>query len=428
MPYTGKQLEAAYSDLAARCSAEHAEIERSVAKFDEITASVAADREQCSIALAAVYVPELSEPCLAEAERKTGFRGFSRFHPIQAMRREEGVLDASVARVRLEENYIRREYLVGPHGSITRKLAEATDNLNNWQIDCDRFERLEGFLDLVNAGYDTPEFEHRWWTPTYWWQWATGDRICATLGVNDFGDDVLPAYRKVQAPRDQWRGEVSRITAERDAVLALVKKHDDDLLRRQNLASIYLDECRKALAAHLRTADPQLLREWSDQDRGLVVLLQQLSGLGAKAEYTRDMKARLTESATALRQRQDAAIVKARKLARPKKQWMEFPDSAYPHKALGALPKLRARREKTLAMADKIRRYDDYDGFDLGNDPALWWFAMTGRAPGAYNPGLQGWYDRNPSRTVVWVEAARDEHLHATAVHDTHHDALGDLS
>jgi hypothetical protein len=430
VPYTGNKLEPAWRQLAKELAIEAQHFEDTLVAIEGVAADATADLDRVCAELAAVYLPELTPEALAEAERLTGFRGFSRFNPIQAMHKENGVLASQIAAIEADPSYVRREYLVGPNGSITRELAEAADNLATWQLDCDRFESLDGFLDLVESKYDTPEFAHRWWTPAYWRRWSAGDRICRDLALHDFGDDVLPAYRKASVPRDQWRGEVARVTAARDAVLGRVQTRDLAVLRKQNLREIYLEECRKALAAHVGTADPQLLHQWSGGDRGLLVLLQQLSGGKAKLEYTRDMRTQLGADLGALRERSDQAMQKAAKFARPKKQRLRFPDSAYPSKGLASVPKLRARREKALAIAQRIRGYDDYHAFDLDNDPALWWYAMTRRAPGSYNPGLQGWYDRHPDPTIVWIEEPRDEHLHATALADADggHDALGDLS
>ncbi len=428
MAYSGSDLRNAYSQLSSQLSGEEASL--GAVRQEIVAAGTEVQREldEAARALAAIYVPDLSVAALAEAEKKTGFRGYSRFDPLKAMERERVALTRDVAAIEQNEMYVRREYLVGPVGSITRRLAEATDLFDTWNRECQKFEGLDGFLDLVDAKYDTPEFENRWWTPKYWGRWAAGDRICAALGMNDFGDDVLPAYEKARAPREQWRGVVAQVTQERDAVLGLVKKHDDSVYRLQHLEEIYLDECHKALGVHLKGADAALLQSWAGEDRGLEMGLKKLSGLKAKLEYMQGLTKTVEADLLALSQRRAQAELKVAKYGRPKKLYAQYPDAAYPAKGLTFVQKAAARREKYRGVSQKIVVYDRYQYFDIHNDPNLWWFEMTGRPPGSYHPGLQGWYDRNPSVTIVHVD--RHDHGHAVgaAVADRAHDDLGDLS
>jgi len=427
--HSGAELRQAYQALATNLQAEHAALEAVVQEMRSTLTEVKAAVEAAALELAAVYVPVLTAPVLADAEQKTGFRGYSRFDPLRAMEKERLRLQQEVAAIRLEETYVRREYLVGPNGSITRKLAEVQDHFDTWERECQRFEGLEGFLELVDVKYDTPEFQNRWWTPNYWRQWAAGDRICATLELNDFGDDVLPAYEKVRVPREQWKQQLAAVVRERDAVLALVKRHDDSVYRLQNLEQIYLEECRKAMAVHLRTADTGLLQGWGGGDRAIEVGLKKLAGCLAKVDYLTGLTKTAETEALAVSERAQQAGFKASKYGRPKKMISQYPDSSYPASGFASVQKFGAKREKYRAVAQKIHRYDHYDRFDLHNDPNLWWAEMTGRAPGRYYPGLQNWYDRNPNINIIHIDA-HDDHLPsvARAVADRAHDDLGDLS
>src|SRR4029079_3084971 len=100
--------------------------------------------------------------------------------------------------------------------------------------------------------------------------------------LNDFGDDVLPAWEKVRVPRDQWRSQKGLILAKRDEIHALVQRRAVIVGRLQDLEQIYLDECRQALAVHLGGADHPLLGEWAGSDRGVLMGLRKVAGLTAK--------------------------------------------------------------------------------------------------------------------------------------------------
>ena len=285
------------------------------AKMTRVEEELAATR----LELAMVYLPMLDAAALQRAEQVTGFRGFSRRDPIRAMENERHRLEALVAQIAASEPYQRREFLVGPVGSYTRALAEAQDLLAPWEKECERFEGLADFLTLYELGYDTPRYSVRWWDATYWRYWARGDAICEALKLDDFGDDVLPAYEKVRAPRDQWREQVATAQAKVDGVHALVQRHDQSVARLQQLPQIYLAESQKMLAAHLELADPVLLAQWAGEDRGILISLRKISGLQAKMDFLRDASENGIDSFLRdMNARRAKFLRKASKYTRPK--------------------------------------------------------------------------------------------------------------
>lgn len=402
-----------YASLAA----EEARGAAALAKeLQDAISAVAKERDELAALLARVYLPELSEAALAEAERRTGFRGFSTRKPLDALAKEEKKLQARVIGLEADERWKKREQLAGAHGTYTRALAEAKDLLDPWEKDCQRFEALEGFTELVGIGYDTPAFEERWWQPQYWRHWAAGDRICAELGLDDFGDDVLPAYEAARGPRDKWRAEVARIQQAIETVHEHVRDHDRVVWRLSNLVSIYLEECQKVLAGHLERADVPLLASWAGDDRGVTVHLKRLSGLGAKMEMLREMMTGwLKPTQQALTEAQAKYSAKSIKLARPKKAGIQVVMPAGVPEKMAAQ---RTRREKARTYVQRIVRYDEYDRFDLAQPPETWWLHIhDNRRPGLFTPGLRTWYDRHPDIVVVadptW-EADRGDALAAT--------------
>lgn len=404
----------------------------------QITA-VEAQRTQDAEALAAVYLPAFTGQALASAAALTGFRGFARRDPIQAMKREAARLASTVAALDADPLYVNREALVGPQGRYQLKLAEAQEFLAPWAAECARFEALPEFLELVQLGYDTPDFAERWWQPSYWRHWAAGDRICAALGLKDFGDDVLPAWKKAAEPRDRWRREVERVQAEINAVHDLVRQRDEATYRLAHLEEIYLGETQTVLGGHLVQVDAPLLVSWMDappdgatpltesERRGAVTLIRRVAGQTAKIEALREMLTRWVLPTAQQVERAAATFeAKSRKYAYGKKasRLIAVPED-YPDK----VARLSQRRGKARALATRVQRFDGYDRYSFDNAPELWWVLFTdGRRPGVFTPTLADWYQRHPDVTVIddpeWAEGRG-----AAAVHATHHLAdAGDLS
>lgn len=407
----GQQALPLYQRWSERAGEVIDDYDRLATEIQETRAQVDQARAEVARALAAVYLPELSAGTLSAAERRTGFRGFRQRRPLVVMPREAARLAREVDRIESDPRWAEREALVGPQGSITRRLAEARDMLAPWEHECGTYEVHEGFLELVEIGYDTPSFAERWWQPAYWRHWAAGDRITAALGRADFGDEVLPAYLKAREERDRWRAEVARIERERDAVHALAHERDRTAWRRDHLPEIYLEECRTLLAEHLASADPALLATWAEGDRAVEVQLKRLSGLAAKADALDEMQREWLAPARArLAQARAKYVAKAVKLARPKKWNLEVP---VPEDVDARLDAQVARLEKARNQVRRIRHFDAYDAWDLSQPPETWWLHWHDRRrPGATTPSLRAWYDRHPDVQVVadpgWQETRVD--------------------
>lgn len=356
--------------------------------------------------LAAAYLPDLSDESLARIERLTGFLGFERRDPRKAIVHERHVIETNIARIRADERYQNRELLAGPHGTLRQKLAEAEEMLAPFQADCDRFETQLGFLELVNNGYDTPDYQVRWWQAGYWQNWATGDRICAALGMKDFGDDVLPAYRKAAEPRDFWRNERNSIQASIDEVHSLVQQHDHAVARLRDLPAAYLAQAQQLLAEHLQHADTALLDEWLAvdpvPDRAIRMALRRVAGLTAKRAILQELHGEGLPALVAnIEQRRQKYARKALKLSRPKHSgsWVDDRqlDLAFTDKA----QRMAASQGKLERQIQRLIAADNYADFDLANDSNLWWYHFTGTRPPRMAPQLRAWYDRHPDIYVI---------------------------
>ncbi len=389
-------------------------LERFHAVGDEVRRvgqAVHAEIAEARRALAAAYIgPALTPEALAAAEKRTGFRGFTKRDPIAAMEREGTVLAHAVARIRGDERYARRAILVGPEGELTARVNECMELLAPWEEECARFESLDGFLVLLAEGYDTPAWTRSFWESAYWVQWKQGDAICEALDLADFGDDVLPAYRPLEAKRREWREQVTAARQKVQDVHDLVQEHDRAVARIPKLAEIYLDAAAGVLAEFLARADVELLSEWvGDEDRPVLVALHRLAGLQAKARFCGEMGEGVDDFTGSLQDRVRKYRRKTIKFRRPKHYGRHHPDSVLDEKFVAKAPKYHGRSDKVIAQLRRIEAFDAYGSFDLTNDPELWWVVMTGKRPGSLTPSLRGWYDRNQGRTpILRADVAED--------------------
>lgn len=377
-------------------------------------------RTRARRALSEAYLLELSHDGLGRVERLTGYRGFTRRDPLKAMAHEEQVLRRTIATIEADERYVRRQYLVGPNGSLTRELDEARGMLEPWQAECARFEDLDDFLELVEIKYDTDQFAETWWQAKYWKHWAAGDRICAELGLDDFGDDVLPAYHKVREPRDRWLAEVRRVEAEIDEVHGLVQRRDQAEARIPQLPALYLDSCHEQLAEFFGTADLGLLEEWLEQeaggDRGVQQVLRRCAGLGAKVRFLDELIAGATQQVEAYEGRAAKYQRKIIKYQRSKYYNQRFTERQMDPRFQVKREKYRAQPGKLAKQAVRVIDFEDYSSFDLQNDPELWWVTMVRKRPSRFTPQLQSWYARNPDAAPDLDDDGLEDAVLAAAV------------
>jgi hypothetical protein len=401
MAIKGVEASQMYAELVRSADGviEHYEaLKRSLSEKLDV---VRAQQVEARRALAAVYLPRLDQAALDSAEQLTGFRGFSRRSPLAAMDNERRRLQSRITEIRAEDRYQRRTFLVGPVGEYTRALEEASSMLEPWQLECEKFEGLEGFEHLYTVGYDTPRYDVRWWEGSYWRNWKQGDAICDALELDDFGDDVLPAYEKVRGPRDQWRARREEVGVLIKAVHDLVMEHDASGSRMDELPDIYLAESRELLSNHLLLADPALLAQWAAGDRGIIMGLRTLGGLQAKIDFLNDaVETGLAGFISELSARREKFLYKSRKYLRGKHYSRTIPDRELDTAFSEKVPKYLVRCEKLELLAERVVIYDRYDSFELDNPPELWFYEFTGgKAPSRLTPSLRRWYDRNPGQT-----------------------------
>ena len=401
MPVNGAQASQMYASLARSADAVSQRYKALKADLTEKLAVVVSQQEAARLELSAIYLPRLEQSALEAAEKLTGFRGFSRRSPLKAMENERRRLTDRVTAIVGDERYQRRTFLVGPVGEYTRALEEASSMLEPWQLECEKFELQKGFTSLYEQGYDTPGYSLRWWEPAYWRNWNLGDAICDALGMDDFGDDVLPAYEKVRSPRDQWRARRAEVGEKISALHDLVKSHDQSLARIAQLPAVYLKESHEMLARHFSMADPSLLAQWAGEDRGLIMGLRKLGGLQAKIDFLNDaIDVGLAKFIADLEARSAKYRRKVAKYKRSKHYHRTIPERELDRKFATKIDKYNARCEKLEILAVRVVSYEKYDSFELDNPPELWFYEFTGgKSPSRLTPSLRRWYDSNPGQT-----------------------------
>ena len=364
--------------------------------------TVTGQLDQALADLAEAYLPELTQAALDDLAARASFKKLERRSPLDAMAHEKLVLERRIGAIEQDERYVRRQWLVGPHGELTRELEERKSLLQPWEEACARFEQHEHFLTLVQLGYDTPGYDVGFLEARYWTYWAAGDRICRELGMDDFGDDVLPAYQKVDVERVKWRAEVGATEHKINTVHELVREHDQALARIPRLPEIYLQASREALVEFLRMADLPLLAEWNAQqpveNREVTLGLRRASGLKAKLEILDDL---LLKGIKPFMQDLGGRITKYKrkvaKFQRSKNYHSGFPRRHLDTKFGDKQDKYNKRLRQAEQMVQRMVAYDAYDRFVLAENPTeLWFKEMTGSKPSRMFPTWRGWYERAP--------------------------------
>ncbi len=377
-----------------------------------------ASLKQARIALATAYLPTLVQTALERAERLTGFRGFSRRDPFKAMEQRRTTLEKAVARIAADERFQRRVGLVGAGGELSEKLKEAKEIEGPLHGQCERFESQPLFSELIESHYDTPQFTHHWWQGEYWKLWAAGDRICAALGMNDFGDDVRPAYETALKERTFWQGEIQRLEALIADVHGLVEEHDRAVATLPRLADVILEECWGVLADFFEQADEALLAAWLAKEpaddgrytRPVEQALKRAAGLAAKHRFATELRDGIRSLVAELTQRRTRLQGRLYKLENSSKMrnrpvMPTYVDAAFEPKRV----KLEAQLGKVRQVSEKLLRNEKFERFELTDNPSLWWAHFTGGAPPRLMPKLRTWYERNPQalKTLAAQKAAR---------------------
>lgn len=400
---TGPQVAAHYRHQAEVLYQVYGTYQGLVAELKEADAKVTEQRTKARVELAALYLNELSTAAFERVAKLTGFQGFARRDPRQALEHERHVLQQSLAKLESDPQYANRDMVAR---QLADEIANAKDTLAPLEAECQKFEAQLGFKELVDIGYDTPRFGVKWWHASYWKYWATGDKICKALDMSDFGDDVLPAYNKAAEPRNFMLTEVKKFEAQLDALHELVREHDRITNRLANLESIYLAEAQAYLGEHLEHADSALLEQWVGAEpamqRAVQMGLRKIAGLSAKKRFINEIEHTVTNTLLPqLSERQQKAKAKSFKFARPKYEYNRVPGDLINEQFDAKMTGLTTQREKVGGRVQKLVAAENYAGFDLRNDEEMWWLFLMQSPPPRLAPTLFDYYQRRPDAQPI---------------------------
>ena len=173
----GSDLASYFRQQAVHSSRSSTSTRLSSATSSSVTSSSRSQLLSAQQELAAVDLPALTDPT-SSGSRLTGFQGFARRDPALAIEQERKVTDARRSRrskptIDLFSATCSSARRARSSRSSTKRARRSTPLQAAAQ-----FESLRGFTELVEIGYDTPQFDEKWWHASYWKHWATGDRIC----------------------------------------------------------------------------------------------------------------------------------------------------------------------------------------------------------------------------------------------------------
>ena len=406
MAISGSELSRQFSAQASRLQSlahKHRQAIDYIRKQDQVLDQQLAEAKR---ELAAVYLRALTDADLERVSRLTGFQGFARRDPRQAIDHERKVLSASIAKIEGDDRFARRDVLVGPAGTLTQELDTMRETLAPLETDCARYESLAGFKELVEIGYDTPRFAEKWWHASYWKHWAAGDRICKELDMKDFGDDVLPAYLRVAEPRNFMAGEVARLGRQIDEVHDLVRERDRMVDRLAHIEEIYLAQPRDFLREHNDNADAALHDQSAEAEpenlRAVQMGVRKLAGIQAKRVFLADIvQIGVPETIQKLQERASKAQQKAAKFARPKHAYATFSNQTagldFDRKAAS----METQIDKLQRRVDDLVASQSYAGFDLRNDQQMWWMYLVHAPPPRFAPHLHMYYAAHPGEVPL---------------------------
>lgn len=213
-------------------------------------------------ALAAALLPSLAPAHLSAAARLCAAPALDPGAIASALARRRAIASRTVARIAGEEAFGDREALLAAWGA---ELEAARATLSMAQARIAHCEGLDGFAALVEARFGTSEEAVPPLDARFEWLRDVAAGICATLGLDDFGQDVLPRYRALLLERDEVQAAVFSLEARITGLLDLVREHEAACRALEADDTALLDAARAALERHLVTLDAEALEALADE-------------------------------------------------------------------------------------------------------------------------------------------------------------------
>lgn len=354
-------------------------------------------RSQALDELVNLSLPALTREAFATLPALTGYRQFETNDPFMKMERRRQELSARIVAIEADERYQRREQLLdAAAGELTLKRDELERQHKLLKETVARYENEPSFLSMIERGYDTEQYQLRWWQWQYYEDWKYGDEITEKFEQQSFRD-VVYNYQQVKAGYDEFDRDLLAIKKRIADVESLVAERSKALSGLETLEVDTLAACRQQLREHLEYIDRDDLAAWSAADPNRTGLLKRIHGVEKKMEYLDEMARRYLDPE---RDQLSAMIDKiGRKIAkyrRPKNAYAMIPVDEANSMLRDPTSKLAARRQRYHESYQQVVYFNSYDAFDYGRD-MLWWDLMTdGRIDGDFIPEVQSWREQHP--------------------------------
>jgi hypothetical protein len=337
--------------------------------------------------IVALYLPNLSPETIGAVNRLTGFRAFEVKSPADDLVTRRDELSNRVAEIERDPLYVNRQKLTDPvAGDLTLEKERLTGEKGLLDQSVGRFEGADGFLDLINRGYDTPDYKQSKFSLQYYRDWKRGDEIEDTFkpveeaeepAARPSFNDLAYQYRQVKEAAETYRLDIERVEKEIASVERLVAEREEALKSLSTLPEDTLAESQKRLMEHVEHADRADLAERGRGREDLLSALKHLEGLEKKIEYLEALTRQYVDSdAEALLDRITGLEKKVQKYSRPKNRSARIPAAEADRWLKDPTPKVRERWGRYRTAHTRVysfNRYDDYDFFSN----YLWWDVMT---------------------------------------------------
>jgi hypothetical protein len=359
--------------------------------------------------LATIYLPNIVPATTEAILPLTGFRAFSLKSPNEELHARRDTLSRRIAEIEKDPLYVNRQQLIDPivgeHTLAKEKVGSQKELIDQ---SVSRFESLEGFLDLLERNYDTPDYNVSKLSLQYYRDWKRGDEIeDSFISHGKEGEKIRPSfsdlayqYRQVKQAADNYQSDIDRLDREIGKINGLVAEREEALRSLTTLADDVLAEARARLLDHVQHADRADLAERAKDRPEILATLKHIEGLEKKTEYLEALTRQYVDSdAEALLDRIASLEKKAIKYSRPKNRSARVPASDAERWLKDPTPKLRQRWGRYHTSHTTIYSFNRYDNYDFFSN-YLWWDVMTdGRLDGNFIPEVSDYRATNPEAT-----------------------------
>ena len=343
-------------------------------------------REAARVEAATAFLPSFDPVSLEQCERLAGLAPGWAALQIKRVQDEDVALAARIAQIERDDNFQSRERLIGHGGEWQEALAEAARNLAPFEATVQKHEALPSFKELIETGYDTPEYKVAFYNFKYYRLWKHADEACEKLAQEPFAL-VRQLYLDALEKRNQRKAKHTEVLLRVQNLTRLVNEHDAKIARREALRGpAPLTESREAVGEWLAKLNRRALADTLKQAGRLDLLnaVMKLDGIEAKSAYLESMiEDDLAADLRAEMSKLDHDMVK---YARPKKAGTRFPAAAIQKRFHDRPARYHRRIEQRRAIVERVYDWDDYDyvDYDDWGTGVPWWYFITGRSDPGY--------------------------------------------